>query len=136
MGDTNIRAVSTFLQWEKSAPAMTQAWPRPVPGPPRLTEVARAGRAKPVSQRSPWEHPNLKEPSGEVAPAQAVDQVPLPGPGTSGIAFPRTGQDKVEGTVPAPLGLSTRHGKKALRPWRAGVGPLVYLEDSQHQAGW
>lgn len=38
------------------------------------------------------------------------------------------------GAVPGPLGLSACDGKKALGPWRAGMGPLIYGEDSQHEA--
>lgn len=116
-------------------PRMTQhAQPHPAPlptAPPHTGGQPRSGGARPVSQRALREQPNPEDSPGGVAQVQGMDQGLHPSLRLSKIAFLRTGQDKVGEAVPVLLGLSECNGKKALRPWRAGVGPLVYGEGSQ-----
>ena len=111
---------------------MTQPSAVPPWSPP--TPPHRGGQAS-VSEAPRREQPDPKDSSEQVARVQGIDQGLHPSLCSSKIAFLRTGQDKVGEAVPVLLGLSERNGKKALRPWRAGVGPLVYGEDSQHPAG-
>lgn len=70
---------------------------------------------------------------GGVARAQGADPVPRPSLGVSKIALLRTDRDRGGEGCQLPWGFPG-NGKKAPGPWRAGVGPLIYLEDSQHQA--
>lgn len=119
-------------------PRMTQlsmAPPCSPPTPPHQGGQVRSGGARPGPQGPLAGASKPKDSSGLVAPVQGIDQVPLPSLCSFKIAFLMTGQDKVGGEVPVPLGLSARNGKKALRPWRAGVGPLVYEKIPSTQPG-
>lgn len=120
-------------------PQMTQlsaAPPCSPPTPPHRGGQARSGGAGTVCQR-PWqEYPSPEDSSGQVAPVPGIDQGPLPSLCLSRIAFLRTGQDTAGKQCQLPPGLSARNGKKVFRPWGTGVGPSIYREDSQFQAGW
>lgn len=114
-------------------PSTVAPWSPPTP--PHRGGQARPGGPGRCLRGPRREEPDPKDSSEQVARVPGIDQGLHPSLRSANIAFLRTGQDKAGEAVPVLPGLSECNGKKALRPWRAGVGPLIYGEDSQHPAG-